>query len=149
VENLSSPDPKIQSNDPTFQATYKPPTQKIFGSFILRTWYPKDMGIIYLTPAPLFGVAVWTGLESSRGTGNMDNIDEPIILDCDECGTNTVFGPDGLKSDERITCPACHMDYGSVAEILTLKKAAAETAQFRFGKTFEGVEDIKFTKDDI
>jgi hypothetical protein len=29
-------------------------------------------------------------------------MDDPIILDCDKCGANTVFGPDGLKGSDRI-----------------------------------------------
>ena len=79
----------------------------------------------------------------------MDNIDEPIILDCDECGTNTVFGPDGLKGDDRIACPACNVDYGSVAELLAVKKAMAKSFQDGLGQSLDGVDGIKFTKDDI
>lgn len=76
-------------------------------------------------------------------------MDEPIILDCDKCGTNTVFGPDGLKGDDRIICPTCNVDYGSVAELLAVKKAIAKTFQSRLGEDFEGGEGVKFIKDDI
>ena len=79
----------------------------------------------------------------------MDNIDEPIILDCDECGTNTVLGPDGRKGDDRVACPTCNMDYGSVAELLAVKENMAKTFQFGFGETFEGVGGVKFIKEDI
>lgn len=76
-------------------------------------------------------------------------MDEPMVLDCDKCGTNTVFGPDGLKSDDRIICPTCNVDHGSVAELLAIKKAFAKALQSGIGKSLEGVEGIKFTKDAI
>jgi hypothetical protein len=76
-------------------------------------------------------------------------MDEPIILDCDQCGTNTVFGPDGLKGDDRIICPACNVDYGSVAELLAIKEDFAKSLQSELGESLEGVEGVKFIKDDI
>lgn len=72
-------------------------------------------------------------------------MDDPIILDCDKCGANTVFGPDGLKGSDRIICAACNVDYGFVAELRAIKEAI----QSRFGGDFEDGEGIKFFKDDI
>jgi hypothetical protein len=75
-------------------------------------------------------------------------MDEPIVLDCDQCGTNSVFGLDGLKGDDRIICPACNVEYGFVAELLAIKKAFTKTLQSELGESLEGVEGVKFTKDD-
>jgi uncharacterized Zn ribbon protein len=77
----------------------------------------------------------------------MDKLDEPIILDCDECGRNTVFGPDGLESHTRIICPSCYEDYSSVAEILAIKKAVAKSLQDGIGQSLEDSDGVKFTKD--
>jgi hypothetical protein len=44
VENLSRGNPKIQSNDPTFHATYTPTYPNIFGRFIRWTWYSDNRG---------------------------------------------------------------------------------------------------------
>jgi DNA-directed RNA polymerase subunit RPC12/RpoP len=74
---------------------------------------------------------------------------DTITLRCEKCGTNTVFGPEGLNANGRIVCPTCNLDSGSVAELLAIKESAAKTLQSALGKTFEGIEGIKFIKNDI
>lgn len=77
----------------------------------------------------------------------MSERQEALTLCCDECGQDKVITPSELTDESQLTCDSCGAEYGMLGAVkrVELEKVKEQLAS-AFGKAFDGLEGVKFTK---